>query len=234
MSANIPYTSIFDNHHRRESPPTVERGTVLDVLERSFPDVASIVHRSGLQSLYTSNYVTMFIPDRVIVENTMSTFDAVQYCRNITSVRYLDRVALNYYPKFVLKTLATPYDLIIESFPNGSIKVNGSDVISSIQCHNGYIHVVRDNCWTQLLIDCQNLVINPVQTVHAEHDEYLMRKYIDKITTIEQPIIVIVFLNLCCAPDATYAVPPSPANAKGTAAQIPQKSSFTSFDMFYL
>lgn len=158
MTANIPYTSIFDGdinvcseiQTRNVLPINAEGtegtvGTVLDGLERSFHDVSAIVHRSGLLSLYSSNHhVTVFVPHKIIYDDNMSKFDAIQFCRNITCVRYLDRTALNYYGKFVLKTLATPYDLIIESFPNGIVTVNGYVIISSIKCDNGYIHVVNN------------------------------------------------------------------------------------------
>jgi hypothetical protein len=146
MAANIPFTSDHDNRDKTSASIQQHHGSVLDILDRLFPDVSSIVHRSGLQALYTSNSVTMFVPEKIVYDRkpvNMSIVDAIQFCRNMTAVRYLDRIALNYYGKFVLKTLATPYDLTIESFPNGLITVNGSTILSSIQCQNGYIHVLQ-------------------------------------------------------------------------------------------
>lgn len=55
-----------------------------------------------------------------------------------------------------------------------------------------------------------------------------MKKNIETIRTIAHPINKINFLRFSSAPDAAYAVPPNPANASGTAAQIPQNPSLTS------
>lgn len=151
MAANIPFTSLFDDGQQQYDNTHTSRDiddTVLDNLQRCFPHVSSIVHRSGLQSLYTSadHRVTIFVPNKIVYDaENMSTLDAIQFCRNMTTMRFLDRTALNYYGKFILKTLSTPYDLSIESFPNGLIKVNGFNITSSIECRNGYIHVVDND-----------------------------------------------------------------------------------------
>lgn len=148
MAANIPFTSVFSDDYDEDKtsypiPTEQSINSVLRTLHNFFPDVAAIVHRSGLQSLYESNTVTLFVPEKYVYDENTTVSDAIKFCQNMTSVRCLDRIALNYYTKFTLKTLATPYDLTIESFPNGSITVNGSPIVSSIECANGFIHVTH-------------------------------------------------------------------------------------------
>lgn len=144
MAANIPYTSIFSDHGD-ESPCRTElhNDSVLNILHHLFPDIAAVIHRSGLETLYESKTITIFLPEGYKYDKNISISDAVRFCQSMTCVRYLDRVALNYYTKFILKTLASPYDLTIESFPNGLITVNGSPILTSIKCANGFIHVVQ-------------------------------------------------------------------------------------------
>lgn len=144
MAANIPFTSLFYEDGETSSESEQQCNSVMNVLNTLYPDISSIIYRSGLHKLYESNTVTIFIPEKFIYDNRTTVSDAIKFCKNITSIRCLDRIALNYYAKFFLQTLSTPFDLTIESFPNGLITVNGSPIISSIQCTNGFIHVVKN------------------------------------------------------------------------------------------
>lgn len=142
MSANIPYTSVdtVQGYHLRDSESLI--GSVLSVIKCSFPDIHLIISRARMEHVFDSIFpATIFIPENYRYTN-MSIREAVTFCRSMTVSRYIDDIALRSFGNFTLKTLATPFDIEVDS-REGSIMINNRRILNTISCSNGVIHILE-------------------------------------------------------------------------------------------
>lgn len=143
MSANGPFTpSVL-----RYDPPRTyvmglvpTPGSVLDTLSM-FREFYLLVEKSGQQRLYNVSPVTVFVPRNFVFDPKMTVSDAIHTLRMLTVVKRLDRTALRYSQIYVLKTMATPFDLLVETDIN-TVSVNSVPVTESFDCTNGTVHVL--------------------------------------------------------------------------------------------
>jgi hypothetical protein len=120
--------------------PVLDERTVLGVLAKHFAPTYGLVKRAGLEKMYASPYpVTLFVREQLFDPPSDKT-QAVEMCRSSTCARKIDAAALKTSACLVLKTLASPLDILVENF--GTI-ANGSKIVTEIVCSNGIIHVLQ-------------------------------------------------------------------------------------------
>lgn len=146
MTANVPFTPAviaYDPPRQYVLDVIPSPGSVLDVLTKEFKHIASLIYRTNQQKLYTNiSPVTVFVSSSFIYDSNTPISDALQMCRSITVPRRLNRTALRYSPTYILRTLSTPYDILVQNF--GQITtINNSPIIGTIECTNGVIHIIE-------------------------------------------------------------------------------------------
>lgn len=146
MTANVPFTPAviaYDPPRQYVLGAIPAPGSVLDVLTKEFEQTTTLIYRANQQKLYTNaSPVTIFVPLSFVYDPNTPVSDAVQMCRSITVPRRLDRMALKYSSTYVLRTLATPFDILVQNI-GGTTTINGIPIINSIECTNGVIHVIE-------------------------------------------------------------------------------------------
>ena len=121
--------------------PVIDEKSILGVLFKRFPLVYSTIKKSGLEKMYASSYfVTLFV-DEKLFDGKSSMNASVDLCRAYTCPRLINDIALKTSKCLVLKTMASPFDILIENY--GKI-ANGKKIIESISCSNGIIHVLSE------------------------------------------------------------------------------------------
>lgn len=119
--------------------PALDERTVLGVLAKRFPATYALVQKAGFEKMYASPYaVTLFASEREALR-VDSKNAAVERCRSHTCARRIDAAALKTSACLVLKTMASPLDLLIENFGE---RANGAQIVGEIVCANGIIHVL--------------------------------------------------------------------------------------------
>lgn len=145
MSANGPFTpSVFPY-----DPPTSNYvlgivptpGSVLDALLSINENLYRLVKKSGQERLYNVSPVTVFVPRKFHFNENVSPAESLNLLRSMTVMKILTPASLRYSPVYLLKTMATPYDMVIET-NFSSITVNSVPVTESFECTNGVIHVL--------------------------------------------------------------------------------------------
>lgn len=148
MIANVPFTPAviaYDPPRQYVLGVIPAPGSVLDVLtnDSKFDQTASLIYRANQQKLYTNKSpVTVFASNSFTYDPDTLISDAVQMCRSITVPRRLNRVALRYSPTYVLRTLSTPYDILVQNFGQ-TTTINDKPIVDSIECTNGVIHTIE-------------------------------------------------------------------------------------------
>lgn len=146
MTANVPFTPAviaYDPPRQYVLGVIPAPGSVLDVLTKEFGQSTALIYRANQQKLYTNaSPVTIFVSLSFVYDPNTPISDAVQMCRSITVPRRLDRMALKYSSTYILRTLATPFDILVQNIGEMTT-TNGIPIIDSIECTNGVIHVIE-------------------------------------------------------------------------------------------
>ena len=145
MTTNLPFTPsviAYDPPRKYVLGVIPAPGSVLDIVENDFKQIAALIIRANQQKIYTTTSpVTIFVSASFVYDPNILISEAVQMCRSVTVPRRLDRMALKYSAEFTLRTLATPFDILIQNIGDVTI-VNNRPVVRTIDCTNGVIHVV--------------------------------------------------------------------------------------------
>lgn len=148
MTSCGPYslaTIIYEPNNISFIPVLNER-TILGVLTKYFPATYKIINLAGFEKMYSSPYpTTLFVNEplnKIIVTNLTDTDKnlAIQLLRSHTCSKKIDATALGTSNVLILKTMATPVEILIEDYGD---KANGRKIVKEIQCSNGIIHVLQ-------------------------------------------------------------------------------------------
>jgi hypothetical protein len=146
MTANVPFTPAviaYDPPRQYVLGVIPAPGSVLDILTQQFKQTSSLIYRANQQKLYTNvSPVTIFVSMSFVFDPNTPVSDAVQMCRSITVPRRLNRTALRYSSTYLLRTLSSPFDILVQN--NGqTTTINHVPIIDSIECTNGVIHIIE-------------------------------------------------------------------------------------------
>ena len=145
MAANIPFTPstiAYDPPRQYVLGVIPSPGSVLDVVFKQFDQTAALINRANYQKLYTTaSPVTLFVSRSFVYDPNTPISEALQMCKSLTVPRMIDHAALVYSPTYLLRTLATPFDLLIRRV-HDVITVNSIPIVESIMCTNGFIYVL--------------------------------------------------------------------------------------------
>ena len=146
MTANVPFTPAviaYDPPRQYVLGSIPAPGSVLDVITNQFKETAALVYRSNQQKLYTTaSPVTIFVSESYIYDPKTPVSDALQMSRSITVPRRLDRTALRYSSTFILRTLSTPTDILVQNIGQTTL-INNMPIVDTIECTNGVIHIIQ-------------------------------------------------------------------------------------------
>lgn len=143
MTSCGPYSLATITYEPRDSffVPVIDEKSILGVLFKNFLPVYSTVKKAGLEKMYATSYLVTLFVDEKLFDGITSTNEAVELCRAYTCPRRIDDIALKTSKCLVLKTMASPFDILIENYGKTA---NGKKITETIFCSNGIIHVLSE------------------------------------------------------------------------------------------